>query len=68
MAQLQFYESYKPDEEWSHMYADVYVHPQKDFITVETDPSEGQAMMTLSLAKKVHESLGRAIKFAEGKL
>ena len=50
------------------MYADVYVHPQKDFITVETDPSEGQAMMTLSLAKKVHESLGRAIKFAEGKL
>lgn len=51
-------------EEYSHMEAEVCVGRNGDWISVITDAYEGHAMMTLPLAEKVHESLGRAIEFA----
>lgn len=46
-------------------YAEVYVHPEGYFVTVETDSYEGCAMMSTAVAKRVTESLGRAVQAAE---
>jgi hypothetical protein len=45
----------------------VYVDPEGHSITIETDASEGSAMITLPAAKKVYAALARAIEFAESR-
>jgi hypothetical protein len=52
----------KEGEDGSSAY--VYAN-ERDWITVETCPYEGSAMMCPAVAKRVHAALGRAIKWVE---
>lgn len=62
-----FAESCCTDEDGEFIASHVWVYAETNgyYITVETDPYEGSAMMSLPAARKVHAALGRAIEFAE---